>query len=128
MMSKYNQLILFDCDGGRSSLFNDKTILYDLPSNCECYLFWNKDSKTLIDILFQLRDISQIHLCPSHLKNSKNSADGKLIYFWANLSNVSTLFSSFILMITFITKLSRLLGTIIIHKKLIKKKIRTPTN
>lgn len=80
MTSDYKQLILFDCDGGRASLFNDRTILDQLPSNCECYLFWNKDSTTVIDKLNELQHHTQIHLCPSHLKNSKNSADGKLIY------------------------------------------------
>jgi hypothetical protein len=85
MTSKYNQLILVDSDGGRASLFNDKTFLYQLPSNCECYLFWNEDSETVTHKLNQLHDHSQIHLCPSHLRNSKNSADGKLIYFLGKL-------------------------------------------
>jgi hypothetical protein len=85
MTSNYNQLILVDCDGGRASIFNDKTILYQLPSNCECYLFWNKDNETVTHKLNQLHDNPQIHLCPSHLRNSKNSADGKLIYFLGKL-------------------------------------------
>ncbi|CAF1112126.1 unnamed protein product [Adineta steineri] len=57
-----------------------------LPPNCEFYLFWNKDGSTIPDSLYkQLSGIPQIHLCPSHLINSKNSADGKLIYFLGKL-------------------------------------------
>jgi hypothetical protein len=85
MTSSYSQLILFDCDGGRASLFNDQTIVSQLPSNCECYLFWNKDSHTVTDNLNRLSNNPQIHLCPSFLQNSKNSADGKLIYFLGKL-------------------------------------------
>ncbi|CAF0860497.1 unnamed protein product [Adineta steineri] len=85
-MSSYKQLILVDCDGGRGSLFNDTTIFCQLPPNCEFYLFWNKHDPTVTDGLYkQLSGIPQIHLCPSHFINSKNSADGKLIYFLGKL-------------------------------------------
>lgn len=81
MASLYRQLVLFDCDGGRASLFDDRTILDQLPSNCEFYLFWNKDNKSTSDKLSRLQSVSGIHPYPSKLKDSKNSADGKLIYF-----------------------------------------------
>jgi hypothetical protein len=85
MVSEYRLLILFDCDGGRANLFDDRTILDQIPSNCECYLFWNKDSKVVTYKLNQLRNNARIHLCPSCLPNSKNSADAKLIYFLGKL-------------------------------------------
>ncbi|CAF2140916.1 unnamed protein product, partial [Rotaria magnacalcarata] len=47
MMSHYNQLVIFGCDGEHANLFNNIRSLYRLPSNCECYLFWNKDSPTI---------------------------------------------------------------------------------
>ncbi|CAF1235319.1 unnamed protein product [Adineta steineri] len=85
-MSSYKQLILVDCDGGRGSLFNDIIICRQFPPNCEFYLFWNKDGSTIPDSLYkQLSGIPHIHLCPSHLINSSNSADGKLIYFLGKL-------------------------------------------
>jgi hypothetical protein len=83
----FRQLYLFDCDGGRSALFHDITNLRELPNNCELYLFWNNNDRSISNNLNQLKDNQQLHLCPSHLVNSKNSADGKLIYFLGKLVN-----------------------------------------
>jgi hypothetical protein len=80
MMSDYSQLILFDCEGGRANLFHDKSVLNQLPSNCECCLFWNQNNQAVTGKVNQLRNIPQIYLCPSNLCDSNNSAVSKLIY------------------------------------------------
>ena len=80
------QLYLFDCDGGRGNLFSDLKS-GEIPENYELYLFWNNNDKVITDRLNQLSTYSNIHLAPSHLKNVKNSADGKLIYFLGKLAH-----------------------------------------
>ncbi|CAF1396270.1 unnamed protein product [Adineta steineri] len=86
MSSTFRQLYLFDCDGGRSSLFSEPQ-LDQLPNNCELYLFWNNIDEVITTKLQQLAKYHNVHLAPSHLKNCKNSADGKLIYFLGKLAN-----------------------------------------
>ena len=83
----FRQLYLFDCDGGVSSLFNDKSKLAHLPNNCELYLFWNAYDPNINKNLEQLLPNPQVHLCRVHLINTKNSADAKLIYFLGKLVN-----------------------------------------
>ena len=51
-----------------------------MPSNCQCYLFWNKDSDTITKSLSELYTRSGFYPCPSYLEHSKNSADGNLLY------------------------------------------------
>ncbi|CAF1541774.1 unnamed protein product [Adineta ricciae] len=85
MSVNYKQLLLFDCDGGRASLFDDKTILSEIPSNCDCYLFWNDNDSNLSNKINYLKSYRQIHLYPVLESNSKNATDGKLIYFLGKL-------------------------------------------
>ncbi len=41
--STYRQLVLFDCNDDRLSLFKDhEKYLSRIPSNCEWYIFWNE--------------------------------------------------------------------------------------
>ena len=88
MSCSYRQLLLFDCDAGRSSLFNNLEIVNQIPLNCQCYLFWNNNDPQITLNLNRLSQIEQrIHLCPSTLRNSKNSADAKLIYFLGKFVN-----------------------------------------
>jgi hypothetical protein len=74
------QLYLFDCDGGRGNLFSELK-RSEIPKNYELYLFWNDNDEIITERLHQLSTYPNVHLAPSHLKNVKNSADGKLIYF-----------------------------------------------
>ncbi|UJR24417.1 hypothetical protein I4U23_005793 [Adineta vaga] len=77
MSSEYKQLLLFDCDGGRGSLFNNRTILSQSPSNCDCYLFWNNNDTNLSNKFNQLKNESNlsIHLYPVLKTNVKNATD-----------------------------------------------------
>ncbi|CAF0824680.1 unnamed protein product [Didymodactylos carnosus] len=78
-------LLLVDCDGGRGRLFERFTI-QDLPKYTDIYLFWNNTDAFVTAELNKLKTITEkIHLCPSHLIDCKNSADGKLIYFLGKL-------------------------------------------
>ncbi|CAF3572422.1 unnamed protein product [Rotaria socialis] len=81
----YRQLILVDCDGGRGAIFDEKSLLSNLPSNCELYLFWNNNDKVINDKLNDLRKLPHIHCYPSIKTNKKNATDGKLIYFLGKL-------------------------------------------
>ncbi|CAF3387042.1 unnamed protein product, partial [Rotaria sp. Silwood2] len=77
----YQHLILVDCDGGRGSIFDDLTLLKDLPNNCLLHLFWNNSDVAINEKLQRLKTNAQCHLHPSLLLNVKNSADAELIYF-----------------------------------------------
>ena len=54
--TEIQQLYLFDCDGGRSSIFNDTEALMDLPNNCELHLFCNSHDSKINALLDQLKD------------------------------------------------------------------------
>jgi hypothetical protein len=79
--SIYRQLVLFDCDDGRLSLFKDhKIYLPRLPSNCECYVFWN-DLKLPVykKLNFILSKYSHIHPRPSYCQHMDNSSNSDLL-------------------------------------------------
>ena len=76
----FRQLYLFDCDGGRSSLFDDHTMVNRLPNNCELYLFWNNNDPVITSSLQRMSNYSQVHLCPSRLVNIQKCSGCQLIY------------------------------------------------
>ena len=84
-MTAPQHLFLFDCDGGRSSLFN-KFRIDDVPNSCELYLFWNDHDAAITGRLRMLEKHKNIHLKPNYIKNKKNAADAKLIYFLGKLA------------------------------------------
>ncbi|CAF0950907.1 unnamed protein product [Adineta ricciae] len=79
------QLYLFDCDGGRSSIFNDNSALMELPNNCELHLFWNSHDSNINALLYRLKDNQQLRLHATSCTNNKNAADGLLIYHLGKL-------------------------------------------
>ena len=80
--SIYRQLILFDCDDGRLSLFKDhKQYLRQIPSNCECYIFWNDHKLPVYKKLSCiLNKYSCIRLCPSYRQQTNDSSDSYLLF------------------------------------------------
>jgi hypothetical protein len=79
-MPKYTKLILFDCQDGRTSWFDDISVFQQLPSNCECCLFWNKNNHAATVKFNQLRTNPRVYLYPSELSESDKSAIDNLIY------------------------------------------------
>ena len=68
-----SQLVLFDCEGEISSLFDDLSVFKQLPSNCECCLFWNKNNQAMTVKLDQLCDNQQVYLYPSDVGGASQS-------------------------------------------------------
>ncbi|CAF1436905.1 unnamed protein product [Adineta ricciae] len=67
-------IILFDCEDRRASLFGDISVFQQIPSNCECCLFWNKNNQELTNKFDQLRDNNkQVYLYPSNIDNTSKS-------------------------------------------------------
>ncbi len=76
------QLVLFDCDDGRLSIFkNHNEYLSQIPPNCECYVFWNELKFPVYKKLeCILRKYSHIHLCPSYDEQT-NSCSSNLLFY-----------------------------------------------
>lgn len=89
--SSHRQLVLFDCDDGRLSLFkNHKKYLSRIPSNCECYIFWN-DFKFPVYKRFKLllQKYSYMHLCPYYCKTNDLHKSNLLFYLDKLMSKFS---------------------------------------
>ncbi len=92
----YRQLVLFDCDDGRLSLFkNHDQYLSKIPGNCECFIFWNDLKFPVYKKLERiLRKYSHIHLCPTYREQTDDSCTSDLLFY---LDKLITKFSSVLL-------------------------------
>jgi hypothetical protein len=81
--STYRQLVLFDCNDDRLSLFKDhKKYLSQIPSNSEWYIFWNEFKLPVYKKLkWILRNYSHIHLYPSYRRRMDDSPNSDLLIF-----------------------------------------------
>lgn len=81
--TKFRQLVLFDCNEGRLSIFKEhEKYLSQIPPNCECYIFWN-DLKFPVfkNLQWVLRNYSRIYYCPSYRQQIDSSSNPDLLSF-----------------------------------------------